>query len=173
MLTTTLSKPNVVEDYRIGIKILHSDYSFLFPYSDWKTIVNNTNEFEEPIRFPKVLYSLRFSFPNQDENSLFLSKDNIALADFTVSPDYCVSVGEWFSKIPNSKQYDKAYRTYNNAKWLIAKRTDKLPVYQFAMMHANGYHYEFNFLIRDKKSAESYKQLMDQVLSSFYIQKKQ
>lgn len=171
-LIAKVNQPSITDNNGSGISIIHSDYNFLFPYSEWKRVENLTNQFEEPIRFPKVLYSLHLSFPIQNNNSLFLNEDNIALVSFTVSPDYCVSVEEWFSNIPNFEQYNKSYHTYNSAKWLIAKSRDKLPVYQIAMINAHGYHYEFNFTMRDKKSADSYKQLMDQLLSSFYIIKK-
>lgn len=148
-------------------EVTSTDFKFEFPYSDWKFDANLAEQFEESIKFPRVLHSRYFSYPEENKYPMFIDKNNEMLVVFTVSQDYCVSVEEWASKIHFIENYTTKIQKVNSSNWFMAENKKSLPLHQMAFVHHNGYHYELNFYARDYDIYMKNKDLITDIINSF------
>jgi hypothetical protein len=145
-----------------------SAFGFLFdvPGDQWQATKNIIQEFEEPLVFPKMEYSLYFSHPVGSCNSLHWEEGEKAELHFMVFNNYCQSLEEWLSFIPGSEKVKQEEIEINGVKGIKLQNLRGYQADELIIFNHDRYHYQFRLKVRYPEDLPFYSEELDQIVAT-------
>lgn len=146
---------------------LQPDFSFPFPKKEWYVHQDVIREFEEPLVFPKIKYSLYFSHPVDNINPYHWEVDQRAAIRFLVFKNYCQSLNNWTDLIPGSSKAEKEDFVVDGHPGTKLRHLRGYKDNEMIVFNEGDYHYQFQLVVRYPEDLPYYSEILTQTIKSF------
>lgn len=143
-------------------------FGFFFdvPGDQWQATRNIIQEFEEPLVFPRMEYSLYFSHPVNSCNSLHWEEGEKAELHFMVFNNYCQNLEEWLRFIPGSEKVKQEEIKINGVKGIRLQNLRGYQADELIIFNHDRYHYQFRLKVRYSEDLPSYSEELTQIVAT-------
>lgn len=151
------------------IRYKQPGFGFVFdtPGNQWYVQQNIIQEFEEPLAFPKIEYSLYFSHPVSNVNSTHWEERQKAALYFLVFKNNCQDLKEWLRLIPKNEKTEQEEIEVDGKKGIRLKNLRGYQDDEMIIFNEDPYHYQFRLQVRYPEDLPEYSKLLTQIIETF------
>ena len=142
-------------------------FAFQMPKERWYSHQDMIQEFEEQLAFPKIDYSLYFSHPVENANSLHWGKGQEASLRFLVFKSNCQDLDEWLRLISGGSEAAEKEINVDGRKGIRLKGLRGYQDNEVVIFNNDPYLYQFQLQTRGEETLPVYSELLTEIVSTF------